>query len=101
MKFFVNAIPREVQLTPEQGVAIYEASRQWMEANLATGVVECHYVFPQGGGFAIVNADSHEELGDHLLSFPMYGILGWEIRPLCDWNAMYGKWIEMFQNMAE
>ena len=47
-----------------------------------------------------MNAASHEAVADMLFQLPLNGTVDWDVRPLCDWHAMYGKWIEMFQKIA-
>ena len=100
MKYLSSGRPGAVPIPPEQAVGIYQAAKEWMNARLAEGTVDCHYVFPDRGGFVIGNADSHEEILDRLMEYPLYPFLDWEVRPLCDWSHAYDKAIEFFQKLA-
>jgi hypothetical protein len=70
-----------------------------MKAALQDGM-ECHYNFFGGGGFAISNADSHEEILGNLLSYPLYPFFVWEVVPLLDWEESIGKYIEFYQRIT-
>ena len=54
-----------------------------------------------GGGFAITNADSHEEVTDSLLEYPLYPFFNWEVKPLSDWSHSYDKLAELFQRITK
>jgi muconolactone delta-isomerase len=100
MKFLVTGQPGPAPMPPEQAVGLLQAAKEWMNARLADGRVDCHYVFPQGGGIIISNADSHEALMDGLLEYPLFPFMTWEIKALCDWSHGTGKFIELFQKVA-
>ena len=100
MKFLVTAQAGPAPMPPEQAASLMQAAKEWMKAGFADGTVECHYVFPEGGGFTISNADSHEAVLDHLLAYPLYPFMTWEVKPLCDWSHSYDKFIELWQKLA-
>ena len=86
----------------ERAADIYQAAKQWMGAQLANGRFDCHYIFSEtGGGFVISNADSHEEVTDSLLEYPLYPFLSWEVKPLSDWSHSYDKLTEFFRKIAK
>jgi hypothetical protein len=84
MKYLTTALPGTMPVPPEQAAGLYQAASEWIEAGLADGRFECVYLFPDGGGIAIGNADSHEEVFETLLSYPMYAFFNWEVKPLCE-----------------
>jgi hypothetical protein len=100
MKYLVIAQPGTTPIPPEQGAALYRAAKEFMNAQLADGRVDCHYVFPEAGGFVIANADSHEEIWERLVAYPLYPFLVWEVKALCDWGHVYDRTIENYQQLA-
>lgn len=100
MKFMITAHPGNVPIPAELGAALYQAAKEWVNARLADGTMDCHYVFAESGGFAISNANSHEELFAAIQSYPLYGFLDWEVQALVDWESAYDGFIEIFQQAA-
>lgn len=100
MKFLITGHPGNVPIPPALGVALYQAAKEWVDARLADGSMDCHYVFAESGGFAISNADSHEDLFAALQSYPLYGFLDWEVQALVDWDQAYDGFIQLFQAAA-
>lgn len=101
MKFLVMGRMGAAPIPPQQGAAIMQAAKEWMNTAIAEGGADCHYVVVSGqAGFTISNADSHEELMAQLLSYPLYPFLSWEITPLCDWSQSYDLFIEFWKKMA-
>jgi muconolactone delta-isomerase len=45
----------------------------------------------------IANADSHEQLTEILLGHPEYQNFDWEIQPLCDFNRVTDKLLEVLR----
>jgi len=102
MKYFVLAKRNTVPLPIEQAAGMYQAAKQWVKAQLANGRFDGHYIFSElGGGFAITNADSHEEVTDSLLEYPLYPFFNWEVKPLSDWSHSYDKLAELFQRITK
>ena len=100
MKYFVMGKPGITPMPPEQLVGLNQAAKAWMEERFEDGSVECHYVFPDGGGFSVANMESHEALLDTLLDYPLYPIMDWEIKVLCEWDHGYDKFIEFWRKLA-
>ena len=86
MKFLILVKPLPGAPRPEDPVAVLQAAREWINARLANGSVDCAYNVigsKQGmGDVAIANADTHEALAELLLSFPQYPFVDLEILPL-------------------
>mgnify|MGYP001819831718 FL=1 len=96
MKFLVMATPLPIPIPPEQGADLYQAARAWIAERLGDGRIDCAYIFVDGGGLAISNAETHEQVFDELLSYPLYRFFGWEVKPLCDVEHTFGTVIEGF-----
>jgi len=87
MKYLVTVLSQTASLPPEQGAQLVAAAKEWIQAGLDAGRVDCVYHFADKmGGIAIHNADSHEELFERLLRYPLYGYFDLEVKPLCDWK---------------
>ena len=100
MKFLVTGKTGPTPMPLEHAAAIIQAGKEWINGRLADGRIDCHYVFPEGDGFSITNADSNEAVLDGLLEYPLYPFMTWEVRPLCDWSHSYDKYTELWQKIA-
>jgi hypothetical protein len=98
MKYLITGKPGTTPVPPEQELALNQAAKEWINARLADGTVECHYCFLDNGGFVITNVDSHEALWDLLVTYPFYAYDVFEVRALCDWAHVYDRVIESLQS---
>lgn len=99
MKYLITAV-QDTPIPPELGAALYEAATAWMEDRIADGRIECHYVFAQTGGMAIAEVDSHEQLFDEIMSYPLSAFFEWEVTALAEWRHSYKTIIALFQGLA-
>ena len=101
MKFLILTKPLPGAPRQENPVAVLQAGKEWIDARLADGSLDCAYnvIGPKQGmsGVAIANADSHEALTELVLSFPAYAFCDLEILPLSDLDHFLGKAIEITQ----
>jgi len=101
MKFLILTKPLPGAPKQENPVAVSRAGKEWINARLADGSVDCAYNVigsKQGiGAVAIANADSHEALAELVLSFPAYPFFDLEILPLSDLNRFLEMVIEITQ----
>ena len=97
MKYLV--VGRFEKNTPfEKGEEINKASMEWTEKRLREGTIDCHYIFIDNrAGMVIQNTNSHEELSNDLMTFPMYQYFSWDIIPLCNWKQHYEIVINMYK----
>ncbi|HEX9091631.1 MAG TPA: hypothetical protein VF831_09090 [Anaerolineales bacterium] len=100
MKYLVIANPRPIQLPPEQAVSLYQAVIAWTDERLKNGKLEVTYGYPGGGGIAIANVNSQEELFDELLTYPLYGLFDWKIKVLVDLKHAFNSVIEYYKKMG-
>ena len=66
-------------------VEVARAGQEWLQAALDDGWIECCYAYPHGGGCSISDVDSHEELMDRLLDYPMSPFVDYEVTP--SWSS--------------
>jgi hypothetical protein len=85
----VLAKPGGEPLLQENAAEVYKAAQAFGNERLENGMYDCAYAFFKGGGFAIVNADSHDEVYNQLLKYPMFAQFIWEVKPLLDWNKTF------------
>ena len=71
-----------------------------LDGKLADGSIDCCYAYAGGGGFSITNADSHEELMDELLEYPLSGFVQYETRPLVGLDHAFKRFIEAIERLA-
>jgi hypothetical protein len=82
MKYYVSPTPGPMPPTPEQ----FDASMSWVEGKLNDGTFDCVFGFLEGGGFSVVNANSHREVLDLMADYPLFGLVVWEVRPLLEFK---------------
>jgi hypothetical protein len=100
MKYLVIGRPGTVTIKLKHGAALFQAAKDWVNAKLEDGTIECHYGFADLGGFTIANVDSHEKVQEMILQYPLYPFFEWEVAVLCDWEHTYDKNIEYFKKFA-
>jgi hypothetical protein len=88
--------PWTAKAQDESWVEFSNASKAWFRANEAAGRVEAGYMFPEGGGIMVVNADSHEELHDLIFSNPGASYLEHEVQPLLEFDVGMDKLASSF-----
>lgn len=85
MKFLVFAKLRIGANIPEENApALLQTAREWINERLENKTLDCIYNLPAGGGVAIVNANSHEVLTEHLSTYPLQPWYQYEVHPLSD-----------------
>jgi muconolactone delta-isomerase len=73
---------------PDSGGAAQaaDAVKGWVTEQQRGGRVEVAYTYPGGGGAAIINAESTEDLQQVLVSNPATAFLRYEVRPLVEFH---------------
>ena len=82
MKYYVSPTPGPMPPAPE----MFDAGLNWVEGKVSDGTFDCVYGFMEGGGFAVVNADSHRAVLDLMTEYPLFGMVSWDVRPLLDFR---------------
>ena len=100
MKYLVIAKPGMTPIPPEHGADLLKATNDWLDAKLADGSIDVTYNFFGGGGFAISNSDSHENVLANLLSYPMYPFFEWEVKPILDREESLEQYIAFYQRLG-
>jgi hypothetical protein len=63
MRFLVITTPRQqLPLSPDVMAEVLSLQRRWIHDRVDDGTIETIDGFPHGGGVAVVNADSGDEL---------------------------------------
>ncbi len=99
MKFLLLATESS-PAPPDSHLALYQASKDWVKEKLSDKTLDCAYGFVQGLGFAIANANSHEELLELLQAYPLYGFITFDIKPLVNFVWALEKAIEYIQKQT-
>ena len=100
MKYLITAIPGPTQMPSEHGVALLQAGLAWIKSKLADGSLDCTYNYFGGGGIAIGNADSHEQILADLLEYPLYPFFEWDVTPLLDLDTTLEQYVGFYQRIA-
>ncbi len=100
MKYLVIQKPRRTTLPPEELAAIQQAAKEWLNAKLADGTIDCAYAFAAAGGVAIGNADSHEDLMRQIVESPLWPVSKFEVHALCDFDQAFDASIERLQKLG-
>jgi muconolactone delta-isomerase len=78
-----------VPIPPDVVAGMLLAHRDWVQENLADGTFDAAYTFAQGGGgIAIVNAESGEDVHRIVTGSPLFGLSNIELQPLADITAL-------------
>jgi hypothetical protein len=82
MKYYVAARPGPMPPSPEQ----FDAAIEWLDAKVQDGTFDCIFGFMEGGGFSVLNADSHREVLDVMAEYPLFGLVTWDVQPLLEFK---------------
>jgi hypothetical protein len=96
MKFMVTARPRPLGPPPD---AVRQA-QAWLQAKLDDGTFEAVYAYPEGGGCSIGAYDSHEQLMEELMEYPMSPFVDFEVQALVDMDAAFERFIPFAEAMS-
>jgi hypothetical protein len=100
MKYMIVSKPGTTQIPVEQGAALIQMGLSWIKAKLADGTIDSTFSVIGGGGIAIGNADSPEQILADLLEYPLYPFFTWEVTPLLDLESSLDKYIEFYKRLA-
>ena len=89
MKFLVLSKPIPGLPMPEDPVAFFKESTAYLDALLSDGTADCVYLTPDGGGMAVMNVASHEELWEKVDAFPGTRYLKHTFYPLLSHSHYY------------
>jgi hypothetical protein len=82
MKYYVAARPGPMPPSPEQ----FDAAIEWLDAKVQDGTFDCIFGFMEGGGFSVLNANSHREALDVMAEYPLFGLVTWDVQPLLEFK---------------
>jgi hypothetical protein len=84
MKFLILGKPRAGAHPVEDRAAANKAAKAMLEKLLEDGTLDCSYQLVGGGGVAIGNADTAEDLLRVLWSYPLFSQFEWHVEPLVE-----------------
>jgi hypothetical protein len=96
MKFLVTARPTPMP-PPIEAV---RAGQEWIQARIDDGTLECVYAFPGGGGLSIGEYESHEQVMDQLMDYPLSPFVEWDVKPLVELDAAFARFIPYIERMS-
>lgn len=82
MKYYVSTTPGPMPPTPER----FDEAISWLEGKVKDGSFDCVYGFMHGGGFAVVNAESHRDVLELMAQYPLFGLVAWDVSPLLEFK---------------
>jgi len=97
MKFLVTVTPRRLQVPP---VAVMEAAKAWLDANLADHTMDFVHAFITGGGVSVFNAESADAMMIKLMNYPAYPFADFKVEALCDIHKALDQVIAMARRAA-
>jgi len=89
MKYLVTVTPGPMP-PPVDAV---RAAREWLQARLDDGTFEAVFAFPEGGGCSIGENESHEQLMEQLLEYPLSPFSEFDVQPLVGIDAAFDRFI--------
>jgi len=95
MKFLVTVTPGPMP-PPIDSI---RAARDWIQAKVDDGSFESVYAFPGGGGVSIGENDSHEDLMEQLMDYPMSPFVSYEVQPLIAADDAFDRFIPYAEKM--
>lgn len=96
MKFLVTVKPGPMPAPIE----LVRQAREWIQAKLDDGTFEAVYAFPGGGGCSIGENDSHEQLMEQLLDYPLSPFVEYDVQALVDLNEAFDRLIPYIEKMS-
>jgi hypothetical protein len=96
MKFLVTVTPGPMP----PPVELIQPAQDWIQAKLGDGSFECVYAFPNGGGLSIGENDSHEQLMDQLLDYPLSPFVSYDVQPLVGLDVAFERFGAFAERMA-
>jgi hypothetical protein len=96
MKYLVTAKPGPMP----PPVELVRQAQEWLQARLDDGTFEAVYGYPQGGGFSISENESHEEVMDQLLDYPLSPFVEFDVQPLVELGAAFDRFIPFVEKAS-
>jgi hypothetical protein len=97
MKFLVTVKPGPMP----PPVELVRSAQEWIQERLDDGTFECVYAFPGGGGCSIGENDSHEQLMEQLMDYPLSPFVDYEVQALVDLDAAFERFIPFIEKVGE
>ena len=96
MKFLVTVKPGPMP----PPVDLVRQAQDWIQERLDDGTFEAVYAFPHGGGMSIGENESHEQLMEQLMAYPLSPFVEYEVQPLVELDTAFDRFIEFAEKMS-
>jgi hypothetical protein len=96
MKYLVTATPGPMP----PPVELVRSAQEWLQARLDDGTFDGVYAFPQGGGCSIGENDSHEQLMEQLMDYPLSPFFEFDVQPLVAIDAAFDRLIPYIEQAS-
>jgi hypothetical protein len=96
MKFLVTVKPGPMP----PPVEVVREARDWLQERLDDGTFDAVYAFPHGGGMSIGENESHEELMEELMEYPLSPFVVYDVQPLVEMDAAFDRFIPFIEKMS-
>jgi hypothetical protein len=96
MKFLVTVKPGPMP----PPIELVRQAQDWIEARVDDGTFEACYAFPEGGGCSIGENDSHEQLMEQLMDYPLSPFVDYDVQPLVEVSAAFDRFIPFAEKMS-
>jgi hypothetical protein len=97
MKFLVSARPGPMPPPAD----LVRSAKEWIQTRLDDGTFECVYAYPEGGGCSIGEYDSHEQLMELLMDYPLSPFVEYDVKALVELDAAFDRFIPFVERMSE
>jgi hypothetical protein len=96
MKFLVTVKPGPMP----PPIELVRSAQEWIQERVDDGTFECVYAFPGGGGCSIGEYDSHEQLMDQLMEYPLSPFVEYDVKALVDLDAAFDRFIAYVEKVG-
>ena len=96
MKFLVTATPGPMP----PPVDTVRSAQDWLQAKLDDGTFDAVYAFPEGGGCSISENESHEQLMEQLMDYPLSPYVEYEVQPLVEMVPAFERFIPYVEEVS-
>jgi hypothetical protein len=82
-------------------IEMVRSAREWVDEKSEDGTFEAVCAFPEGGGVSISNHDSHEELMEMLMDYPLSPFVQYDVKALVDIDVAFDRFESFAEKISE
>jgi hypothetical protein len=80
---------------------LVRSAQSWLEERRSDGTFDAVYAYPEGGGCSIGDYESHEDLMEQLMEYPLSPFVQFEVQPLVEMDAAFPRFVSFIERMSE